>query len=65
MGVDKWAHKEEPILAGKDFGPIVGDIDHMGFEAIPIAGYLDQREGSNLEHLETIQAQAADRQCMG
>jgi len=63
--VDKQAHKEEPILAGKDFGPIVGDFGHMASEATPIIDYLNQREDSDLEYLETIQAQLADRKCMG
>lgn len=39
---------EEPIPAGKDFVPRVGDFGHMAFEATPIAYYLDQGEDSNL-----------------
>ena len=37
----------------------------MASEATPIADYLDQREDSDLEYLETIQEQVVDKQCVG
>jgi len=43
----------------------VGDSGHMVSNAAPIAEYLDQREDSDLEYLETIHAQVANRQRMG
>ena len=65
MEVDKRVQPEEPIPAGKDFGPTVGDFDHMASEATPITDYLDHREDYDLEYLETVQELVADRKRMG
>lgn len=45
---------EEPIPAGKDFGPIVGDFGHMASKATPIVDYLDHREDFDPKYLETV-----------
>ena len=45
---------EEPIPGGKDFGPTVGDFDHMASEFAPIADYLNHREDFDFEYLGTI-----------
>jgi len=37
----------------------------MASDAAPIAYYLEQREDSDLEYLETVHAQVGDRQGMG
>ena len=47
---------EDPILAGKDFGPTVEGFGHMASEATPITDYLDHREDFDLEYLENVQA---------
>lgn len=54
----------EPIPAGKDFDPTIGDFGHKALEATPIVDYHDKREDSD-QYLKTIHAQVADRQRMG
>lgn len=56
MEVSEWVQPEEPIPAGKDFGPIVGDFGHMEFDSVPIVGYLGHREDFDLEYIGTIQS---------
>lgn len=45
----------KPILAGKDFVPIVEGFIHMAFHFSLTVGYLAHREDSNLQSLETVQ----------
>ena len=43
----------------------MGDFGHVVSEVAPIVDYLDQREDSDLEYLETIHAHVEDREHMG
>ena len=53
-----------PILAGKDFVPKVEDFFHKAFDFSPNVGYLAHREDSDLESLETVWPEVADKQHM-
>lgn len=54
-----------PIPVGKDFVPKVEDFFYKAFDFSPTVGYLARREDSNLESLEIVRPEVADKQHMG